>query len=183
MKKMVCEICESQKIKKENGVFICQECGTEYSVEEAKKLLKEVSENAVDYTESADVSTERNTKIIDNRDQNKGELLKFLLIWANIIKMLEYQKDYKLNLNDFKTWESTDNVGDCISIIHPRKLPFKYERIQTGSSRLENSISYWIDETPLYKSFSNKLMVDPSGSNLSCILLSMKLKLMKKKIK
>ena len=96
MKKMVCEICESQKIKKENGVFICQECGTEYSVEEAKKLLKEVSENAVDYTESADVSTERNTKIIDNRDQNKGELLKFLLIWANIIKMLEYQKDYKL---------------------------------------------------------------------------------------
>ena len=29
MKKMICEICESQKIKKENGVFVCQDCGTE----------------------------------------------------------------------------------------------------------------------------------------------------------
>ena len=37
MKKMVCEICESQSIKKENGVFVCKECGTEYSLEEAKK--------------------------------------------------------------------------------------------------------------------------------------------------
>lgn len=32
MKKMVCEICNSQNIKKENGVFVCKECGTEYSL-------------------------------------------------------------------------------------------------------------------------------------------------------
>ena len=46
MKKMICEICGSQSIRKENGVFICQECGTEYSLEEAKKLLKEIEGEA-----------------------------------------------------------------------------------------------------------------------------------------
>lgn len=45
MKKMVCEICGSQSIKKDNGIFVCQECGTEYSLEEAKKLLVDIEES------------------------------------------------------------------------------------------------------------------------------------------
>lgn len=44
MKKIVCEICGPQQIKKENGVFVCQKCGTEYSAEEAKNLLKEIGD-------------------------------------------------------------------------------------------------------------------------------------------
>lgn len=43
---MVCEICGSFSIRKENGVFVCQECGTEYSVEDAKKLLRDVDNEA-----------------------------------------------------------------------------------------------------------------------------------------
>ena len=42
MKAMVCEMCGSQDLVKQDGMFVCQNCGTKYSVEEAKKLLLEL---------------------------------------------------------------------------------------------------------------------------------------------
>ena len=42
MKRMVCEMCGSTELMKENGVFICQNCGCKYSLEEAKKIMIEV---------------------------------------------------------------------------------------------------------------------------------------------
>ena len=41
MKKLTCEMCGSTEIIKEEGVFVCQNCGTKYSVEEAKKMMVE----------------------------------------------------------------------------------------------------------------------------------------------
>lgn len=37
MKKITCEMCGSADLLKQDGVFVCQNCGTMYSVEEAKK--------------------------------------------------------------------------------------------------------------------------------------------------
>lgn len=39
MKAMVCELCGSNDLVKQNGAFVCRHCGTKYSVEEAKKLM------------------------------------------------------------------------------------------------------------------------------------------------
>jgi hypothetical protein len=39
MKTMVCEMCDGTDIIKQDGVFVCQSCGTKYSVEEAKKMM------------------------------------------------------------------------------------------------------------------------------------------------
>lgn len=41
MKAMVCEMCGSNDLIKEHGLFVCQNCGTKYSIEEARKLLIE----------------------------------------------------------------------------------------------------------------------------------------------
>ncbi|MBQ8860427.1 MAG: ankyrin repeat domain-containing protein [Ruminococcus sp.] len=41
MKAMVCEMCNSNDMLKQDGMFVCQSCGTKYSVEEAKKLMVE----------------------------------------------------------------------------------------------------------------------------------------------
>lgn len=41
MKAMVCEMCNSNDLLKQDGMFVCQSCGTKYSVEEAKKLMIE----------------------------------------------------------------------------------------------------------------------------------------------
>ena len=45
MKKLVCELCGSTNLIKENGLFVCQSCGTQYSVEEARKMMIEGTVN------------------------------------------------------------------------------------------------------------------------------------------
>ena len=38
MKKICCELCGSNDFVKDGGMFVCQSCGTKYTLEEAKKL-------------------------------------------------------------------------------------------------------------------------------------------------
>ena len=40
---IVCELCGSNELIKDEGVFVCQHCGTKYTTEEARKLLVEAS--------------------------------------------------------------------------------------------------------------------------------------------
>lgn len=39
MKAMVCEMCQSNDLVKQDGMYVCQYCGTRYAIEEAKKLM------------------------------------------------------------------------------------------------------------------------------------------------
>lgn len=41
MKQLKCEMCGSADLLKQDGVFVCQSCGTKYSVEDAKKMMVE----------------------------------------------------------------------------------------------------------------------------------------------
>ena len=41
MKALQCEMCGSQDLVKDGGVFVCQSCGTKYTAEEAKKMMVE----------------------------------------------------------------------------------------------------------------------------------------------
>ena len=41
MRQLICEMCGGKDLIKQDGVFVCQSCGTKYSVEEAKKLMLE----------------------------------------------------------------------------------------------------------------------------------------------
>lgn len=42
MKKIVCELCECMEFTKEGGMFICNSCGTKYTAEEARGMMREV---------------------------------------------------------------------------------------------------------------------------------------------
>ena len=42
MKRLVCEMCGSNAMVKQDGLFVCQSCETKYTVEEARKLMIEV---------------------------------------------------------------------------------------------------------------------------------------------
>lgn len=46
MKQFICELCGSDDIIKQDGMYLCRGCGTKYSLEEAKKLLVEVGQKA-----------------------------------------------------------------------------------------------------------------------------------------
>ena len=43
MKQIKCEMCDSVDLIKQDGVYVCQYCGTKYSVEEARKMMVEVA--------------------------------------------------------------------------------------------------------------------------------------------
>ena len=149
MKKMVCEICESQSIKKENGVFVCQECGTEYSLEDAKKLLKEIPENIIVKNENA--TTTINEITYSERKQEKGELLNVLLMWANVIKSLSEQKFFEFNLSSSEHWEG--NIGKCICI---DQLGDNYDKAKLKDSYLLNDVTFAnINYNPNDLGFSN----------------------------
>ena len=42
MKAIVCEMCDSRDLIKQDGMYICQNCGTKYTTEEAKKMMVEI---------------------------------------------------------------------------------------------------------------------------------------------
>ena len=39
MKRIYCEVCGGKDILKDNGVFVCQSCGCQYSLEEVRKMV------------------------------------------------------------------------------------------------------------------------------------------------
>lgn len=47
MKKMVCEMCEGTEFLKVEGKFVCQGCGLQYTMEEAKKLMVDVEDTGI----------------------------------------------------------------------------------------------------------------------------------------
>lgn len=60
MKALTCEMCGSTDLIKQDGVFVCQQCGTKYSVEEARKMMVEGTVS-VQGTVSVD-----NSNLLDN---------------------------------------------------------------------------------------------------------------------
>ena len=61
MKKMQCEVCGSNEIKKVgDGVFECQSCGVQYSKEEVQKLLVEITGKVkIDHTDEVQNNIKR----------------------------------------------------------------------------------------------------------------------------
>lgn len=56
MKAIVCEMCNSNDVIKQDGLYICQSCGTKYTPEDAKKLMIDISGSSikVDETDKAE---------------------------------------------------------------------------------------------------------------------------------
>ncbi len=67
MKQIVCEVCGSNDLVKEDGCFICQYCGAKYSPEEAKRLIVEVN-GKVDVSRSK--VTVDNTSFVERSLEN-----------------------------------------------------------------------------------------------------------------
>lgn len=76
MKQLTCEMCGSTELIKQDGVFVCQTCGTKYSTEDAKKMMIEGTVD-VQGTVKVDVSDKvKNLYIMARRakDDNNAEL-------------------------------------------------------------------------------------------------------------
>lgn len=60
MKQLICEMCGSTDMVKQDGVFICQTCGCKYSIDEARKMMVD---GTVEVTGTVKVD---NTATLDN---------------------------------------------------------------------------------------------------------------------
>lgn len=76
MKKIVCELCEGIEFTKEGGMFVCQGCGTKYSVEEAKSMMREVEG-------SAPVSNGTPVTAVPMGNHNQAQIDNILLLASN----------------------------------------------------------------------------------------------------
>lgn len=102
MKSLACEMCGSTNLIKNEGVFVCQSCGTKYSVEEAKKMMIEGTVN-VEGTIKIDNSNElqnlyeiaRRAKITDNIEQAEKYYDKILVCDPNSWEANFYTVYYK----------------------------------------------------------------------------------------
>ena len=76
MKRLQCEMCGSTNMLKQDGVFVCESCGTRYSVEEAKKMMAEdtVDENAKADDDTSDDLDELYEKARNARESDDYEL-------------------------------------------------------------------------------------------------------------
>lgn len=74
MKRLTCEMCGSTNLVKQDGMFVCQDCGTKYSVEEAKKMMVEV-EGAVQVQNAAQLENLLNMaqSSFDSKNYAKAE--------------------------------------------------------------------------------------------------------------
>lgn len=107
MKKMICEICNSSRIKKIDDVFVCQECGTEYGLEEAKKLLKEIQ-------------SEEDIVFIEKHTSTPNGLINFELL-AHLIKYAFIQHAFDVS-SEFLLQKRFNSNGTWSVIINELKL-------------------------------------------------------------
>lgn len=81
MKRMTCEMCNGIDLVKIDGLYVCQNCGTKYSVEEAKKMMIEGPVDVSGSTIKVDQSEELNNLYILARrarnDKNSENAQKF----------------------------------------------------------------------------------------------------------
>lgn len=118
MKKMVCEICDSTKIKKVGNVFVCQECGTEYDLESARGLLKDIGNNDGDGHEVQD-----NKEVLSNND-NKYVLLNYLKSWYEVVDAFNNMR-FWIDTDDVENfYEDYDKVKSLVLDAKKEKIPF-----------------------------------------------------------
>ena len=81
MKAIVCEMCSSNDVVKQGGYYVCQNCGTKYTTEDARKLMVEVegkvdvsgSTVSVDTTDATKRSLENARRAMQKEDWEEAE--------------------------------------------------------------------------------------------------------------
>lgn len=77
MKQLTCEMCGSTDLIKQDGVFVCQTCGCKYSVDEAKRMIKDISKEVKSATKAVSEVADAFKDLTDNLVEANNEIFKF----------------------------------------------------------------------------------------------------------
>lgn len=125
MKALTCEMCGSTNLIKEGGVFVCQSCGTKYSVEEAKKMMVEGTVD-VKGTVKIDTSSElqnlyevaRRAKDNDNSEQAEKYYDQILMKDPKSWEATFYTVYFKaMSCRIAEIWSAGNSVSNCLDSV------------------------------------------------------------------
>lgn len=125
MKALTCEMCGSTNLIKQDGVFVCQSCGTKYSIEEAKKMMVEGTVD-VKGTVKVDVSDElknlyevaRRAKDSDN-SENASKYYDMILVkdpssWEANFYVVYFKA---MSCKIAEIWSAASNIANCVGSV------------------------------------------------------------------
>ncbi len=124
MKAIVCEMCGGNNLLKQNGVFVCQSCGTMYSVEEARKLLVE---GAVSIEGTVNVE---GTVKVDETEKNKSKIENYLKMAKSAFDGQDYEgavtysdKVLEMDYDNYEGWTIRAKLVGMGSSLSNNKIP------------------------------------------------------------
>ena len=153
MKQIVCEMCGSTDLIKQDGVFVCQACGCKYSVEDAKKMMVEV-EGAVTVQNAAQLDNLMNLahSSFDSKNYAKAE------DFCNQVIAMDDQsyeawklKGEAINYQISATNPRIDEVINCILTSYrvlddEGKDLHRDEIVKSIRICLEGEVEFWVDQ-------------------------------------
>ena len=125
MKALTCEMCGSTNLIKEGGVFVCQSCGTKYSVEEAKKMMVE---GTVDVKGTVKVDTSDELKNLyeiarrakdSNNSENAAKYYDMILVKDPSSWEANYYVVYfkSMGCKIAEIWSAASDMANCQSSV------------------------------------------------------------------
>ena len=142
--KIKCELCNSTSFKKENGFYVCENCGTKYSLDEAKKLL----ERNEDYSEQNDEVAKEKTS--SNSDVSLARIIaKSILAQLYFNHFLFYRIDY-YELSNTPNYLMTHEKKEKLVLYEKAKTLFENYAKEAGllldKKHFDNGSRYDIDD-------------------------------------
>lgn len=104
MRKIVCELCDGTEFKKENGMFVCLGCGTRYSAEEARGMMREMGGDAP-------ISSGSPAAVVSTGNPNQAQIDNILVMATTAYEAQNYadaenycDKAIELDATCYKAW-------------------------------------------------------------------------------
>lgn len=154
MNALVCEMCQSNELVKENGMYVCQHCGTKYTVEEARKLLGSVKIDKSEETEKLIALARRARE--ENNSINAEKYYALVLLecpnnWEATFFQVYFQSLH-CTLAELET--TARSIANCITSTY--QLIAIIESEEERNSASDTVISYCCDIIPSFGAVAKK---------------------------
>lgn len=120
MKQLTCDLCGSTDLIKNEGVFVCQSCGSKYSVEEARRM---VIDGVVEV---------KGTVTVDDTAKNNELISNYLHLSKNALSNLDFKnaniyssKILELDTDNYEAWMIKAKCELVFSHFSEFELPLK----------------------------------------------------------
>lgn len=153
MKQLTCEMCGSTELLKQEGVFVCQTCGTKYTVEEAKKMMVEVA-GSVAVKNAAQLENLLNLAHSSFDSKNYAQAEEFC---NQVIAMDDTNYDawklkgeainYQINATNQRILEVYNCIMTSFRVLdEEQKEEKKYEILSSLKDCFEGEVDFWLKQ-------------------------------------